>query len=845
MNTEKTNKAVQPALVVGFWIAISLVLRLFGITQESLWWDEYTSHVYLDAPSLLEFLWLNRTLDPLTLPFYYTLEYLWNHYVTDSVLGLRLLSIAIGAVTLPLVYSLGKHLYGRQAGYVAIALLALSPVHIHHSQSIRMYVVFVFLATAVVVTFTRLLGRPGWSTWFFHGLASFLMYWTHPFAGLVPAALGGFLLLRYRRRKGLFWRWTLLQVFLYAPTLIYLSTVRFWPQDSTSRWIEKPGIGALLADLFFDDINAFHWQLRLSDFAQRIAAVRMVFDLLFTVLIALLLLWTALRLVRRRKDVEEVPHHEQTLLLVVWLVLPPLMLFVLSHILRPCMFPRYTVHCIVPLYLLLGGTAASIRKTAWRSTVIPLLVSSMFLQWAWLQPGPQRTDWRSAGALLHEETSEGDVVLVENFLWRDVFTHNLKHLTRGPLPLPVAAAKTPDLLAAQAALCTGVLPGQSPPNQTPRVWAVLALDYFDPGWPARFEQCLRDWGIAFERTAFPSIRRITVYKLTSPPSVPVPSMKALFTHWTTLSRPAGPWTGDLNHSTLQAFGDLATEFALHGRTQLAQEIFDTLFSFEHAAARDIYGNLYAALEGKSELLSNAAAVRRVWDGYGYRENGQAAYACWAFKEATALDPQYATAYLELGYESYTLRRHADAAEAFARAAAADGRYHMLDHFIEVLRCGGPVEEAFEAVQAYRAGISAQSRGEYDTAAALLREAIEADPQLVDAHTSLAFVLILQRKLEEARAVLATYFAQDESPVAGAYGLLAVIHIARDELDQALACVDKAAAADQAYEQQFGPFFNALLREKHYERTIAAMDALKIQGVDLYPLLHEYVVRLLH
>ena len=110
MNEERTNKAFHSAIVVGLWMGVALAVRLFGMSHESLWWDEYTSHVYLDAPSLPEFLW-----EPtLTLtPLYYSLIFL-NH-INDSVFGLRLLSIII-AVTLPLVMPGQTHL--RAARYV-------------------------------------------------------------------------------------------------------------------------------------------------------------------------------------------------------------------------------------------------------------------------------------------------------------------------------------------------------------------------------------------------------------------------------------------------------------------------------------------------------------------------------------------------------------------------------------------------------------------------------------------------------------------------------------------------------------------------------------------------------
>ncbi|OQB34685.1 MAG: Tetratricopeptide repeat protein [Candidatus Hydrogenedentes bacterium ADurb.Bin179] len=321
-------------------------------------------------------------------------------------------------------------------------------------------------------------------------------------------------------------------------------------------------------------------------------------------------------------------------------------------------------------------------------------------------------------------------------------------------------------------------------------------------------------------------------------------MEELFAQWRNLSEPAASWDGSLDHTTLQSFGDLASELALHGRPQMARGILDALFSFEHSPARDIYGNLYAALETGGDVMQQTAAVKKLWMGYGFRENGQTEYACRAFKEAVSHDGRYALACFELGKEYYDLRRYHEAAEAFALAAAADGRYHMLDSLVRALRTGGRIEEAFEAVQTYREGIGAQSRGEYEAASRLLRQAAAADPHLDDAHTSLAFVLIVQRKIEETREVLNAYLALDGTPAPGAYGLLAVVSIARNELDKALEYAEKAFTMDESYARQFSPFFYAFLRDRDYNKTVEAMEALKAEGVDLYPLVYEYVAHLL-
>lgn len=844
MNRERLHKPLHPALVVGFWVLAALALRLFLITRESLWWDEYASHVYLNAPSLLDFLRLNRTLDPLTLPVYYVFEYLWTHYVYDSVISLRLMSIGIGLATLPLVYVMGKRLYGVRAGYVAVALMAVSPVHIHHSQGIRMYVVFIFLAAALMWSFLRLLERSSMRSWLLHGFVSLLLYWTHPFACLAPAVIGAFLLINCRRRFGLFWRWTCLQIVLFLPTVVYLSSVRFWPTDSTSKWIESPSLASLGADLFFDDISAFHWQFRLGDFAQRLGAGRMALDVAFAALIGMLLLYSGVRYVWRSKDLAMDGARDPHLLLVIWLLLPPLLLFVLSWIVRPCMFPRYTVHCSIPLYLLLGGAVTSLSRKRLSMALGALLVAGMFLQWLWLQPGPQRTDWRSAGLFLRERAVDGDVVVVESFLWRDVFVHNLKYMAGGALPLPVAAAEKRPLLAAQAVLCAGMLPEYDPSGRKPHIWAVIAMDYFDSGVPVEFEHVLQRFEMPFERWVFPAVRSVFVYRIDALQTPQVRTMADLFAQWEKVSGEAEPENGDLDHNVMQAFGDLAVELALYGHSKMALDILDGVFS-KSSFAKQIYGNLYQAIETGGDIISRAAAIKYLWDGYGFRENGQPAYAREAFEKAVALDPDHATANLELGFEYCQLGEYQKAVEVLDRAVRQDGRYNVARNLVEALHSGRDVEKTFEAVQAYRQGILEQSRGRYAEAATWLRKAAATDPRLDDAHTSLVFVLIIERKLDEAQRALDNYLKSDDTPSPGAFGLQAAIYIARGEPDKALEYADKAFSADAGYAREFGPFFNALLREKNLAKTLAEMDRLKARGTDLYPLLYENVLNLLH
>jgi 4-amino-4-deoxy-L-arabinose transferase-like glycosyltransferase len=84
----------------------------------------------------------------------------WVPLFGSSEISLRLLSALFGALSIPLVYLLGKGLHGRYTGLVAALLLGLSAFNIEFSREARGYSLFVFLATGSFLFFHRLLTRP-------------------------------------------------------------------------------------------------------------------------------------------------------------------------------------------------------------------------------------------------------------------------------------------------------------------------------------------------------------------------------------------------------------------------------------------------------------------------------------------------------------------------------------------------------------------------------------------------------------------------------------------------------------------------------------------------------------
>jgi Dolichyl-phosphate-mannose-protein mannosyltransferase len=73
----------------------------------------------------------------------------------------RILAAAFGVATLVIAYQLGKLLYGRRAGLVAMALLALMPYHVTVSRQVLLDAPMVFFATAALYALARYCSQHG------------------------------------------------------------------------------------------------------------------------------------------------------------------------------------------------------------------------------------------------------------------------------------------------------------------------------------------------------------------------------------------------------------------------------------------------------------------------------------------------------------------------------------------------------------------------------------------------------------------------------------------------------------------------------------------------------------
>jgi uncharacterized membrane protein len=199
------------------WLPLALMLlalavRLHNLTYHSLWFDEAMSVHWARSslPRILE-VSMNLVEDRLP-PLYYLFLHYWRLLVGDGEVAVRLPSVLLGTLLIPLVYRLASDLFDVRVGSLAAALTALNPFLVWYSQEARMYALAVLLATlgtwfflrAITFALSQRRNRDVTTYapilyWLAYGLCALAGLYTHLYTGFLLPAHALYLLLTHRR----------------------------------------------------------------------------------------------------------------------------------------------------------------------------------------------------------------------------------------------------------------------------------------------------------------------------------------------------------------------------------------------------------------------------------------------------------------------------------------------------------------------------------------------------------------------------------------------------------------------------------------------------------------------
>ncbi|MFQ5886193.1 MAG: glycosyltransferase family 39 protein, partial [Anaerolineae bacterium] len=397
--TERAKRGQHLAIFI-LILLVGFALRLYRLGYESLWYDETVS-VLLARKSLPAL--TAHTAGDIHPPLYYYLLHFWIRLAGSSEFSLAFLSLAFGLLLIPLLFHLGRRLYGVKIGLLGALLLALSPFNLWYSQEVRMYTLGASLGLISLLFLLRLIkGQARLQRRYGAGyiLASASgLYTLYYFAFLLLAqnlmVIGYWLTRRAKgRQRFSLLPWVSSQIsilLLYLPWLL----IAF-------RQVTNPPVPPWRTFTRFAQVGVESWSA--LSFGQ--SAPEIVWPLLLLTLALFALgLFHSFRMV---SDSWFVP------LSLAGHTLLPIFLIYLFSLMVPLFHVRYVFTYSPPFYLLLAvGLAKLPRKPLATLSLLFILAASAYSIYNFhFDPHYASDDHRGAAKYLEERLRSGDAVLI-------------------------------------------------------------------------------------------------------------------------------------------------------------------------------------------------------------------------------------------------------------------------------------------------------------------------------------------------------------------------------------------------------------------------------------------------
>ncbi len=400
-------------------LAVAFAVRVSTLTVQSLWRDEVDALRFATAPwpELLS----TFTRPGWNGPLYFVVLRGWIALTGPSEFALRYLSLLWGVMAVALGFALARRLAGMVAALVCSVFFAISPYFIWYSQEVKMYTLILAMATLAIYALRRAVASNRVVWWATLVVATSLAFYSHILAALlIPVemiltlvwglgardrrwgigALASFACLTLPYLPLLRWQWPL--VFTPAQT-----GYMFYPfQDMLLVMLNgfATGISGQLAHIAYEMAARVHalWA------GARPSDVTVDSGIVYT-----MPLWPAGLLLVAGLVVSEAQWRDKVALLV-WLLLPPLALYLVS-LNRPIFTDRYLIWIGPAYYLVVSlGAVALGRLSKLLGAIALIAVFGVAAAGTYFQSSmPIKSDLRGVAAYLDTRYSSGDLVIFQ------------------------------------------------------------------------------------------------------------------------------------------------------------------------------------------------------------------------------------------------------------------------------------------------------------------------------------------------------------------------------------------------------------------------------------------------
>ncbi len=200
--------------------------------------------VHKSGKNLLNTIEVTAEIAPQHTPLYFLLTRIWVQIFGDSITVMRTLTAIISLLAFPAIYWLCIELFqSPTVGWIAVALMTVSPVHIIQAQNSRPYSLWILTILLSSAAFLRGIRLNKKSSWFLYGITMALSLYTFLFSSFVLIAhtIYIFILENYRKTKTITnYCLTLSLVILSFTPWIFIIITNFKTANKMTSWTGKP-----------------------------------------------------------------------------------------------------------------------------------------------------------------------------------------------------------------------------------------------------------------------------------------------------------------------------------------------------------------------------------------------------------------------------------------------------------------------------------------------------------------------------------------------------------------------------------------------------------------------------
>jgi mannosyltransferase len=360
------GKKDPPLRTVFLCLSVILItgtfLRFYGLSNQSLWYDEIFSWDLSHGKSLSDV--VAEAAKDTHPPGHAIVLYFTENYLGDSEFWLRFPSAIGGVLSILGMYLLGRRLFAHWEGIYAAACMSIFWYPIYFSQEARSYsLTLLFTEFAFffwISLYRHQTGQMKFSILEYIGylMCSIVTMYLHYYGMLVILLQGVILFVSSIKRI----KATIITVLLYVPLLLaYIP----WLQLALNQyqlhdliWLPEPKI-----DLFFTTYHSF---FNRSEIVKNLALLLCLVPLMISVYESY-----------KRKDYSIFGFSSSSAewLLMLWLIVPFLFGYLVSNIFKPMITIRYLFVSIPPAYLLVARGIQKIRiKQTYRHGITCFLI---------------------------------------------------------------------------------------------------------------------------------------------------------------------------------------------------------------------------------------------------------------------------------------------------------------------------------------------------------------------------------------------------------------------------------------------------------------------------------------